>query len=127
MNCQDREPDLLLFGLGELSPWKHRQMARHLRSCARCRARQQELAALSGQIAEALRPPRDGAKRSEGPGAPQRPRMPRIALAPFVLMLVLTLLTLSVVGVWYLNVYRSTQRVSQDTSCRPGLPNDKCK
>jgi anti-sigma factor RsiW len=127
MNCQDREPDLLLFGLGELSPWKHRQMARHLYSCIRCRARQQELAALSGQVAEALRPPRDGTNRPQGPGAPQPLRVPRIALAPFVLMLALTLLTLSIVGVWYLKVYHSPQRVYQDTGCRPGLPNDRCK
>jgi anti-sigma factor RsiW len=127
MNCQDREPDLLLFGLDELPSWKRRQVARHLRSCARCRARQQELAMLSSRIADALQPPPDGTNSPWGAGMSQPIRLLRYGLAPLALALMLTLLTLSMMGIWYFETHHTAQSISKDAGCRPDLPNDRCK
>ncbi len=126
MTCRDRDSDLLLFGLGELPLWQRWRTALHLRTCARCRARQAELAQVSDQIAGALRPP-SGGGGAGGPGTriPVRPAVS--ALAPLMLLLVLSMFTLTLVAVWYAHSHWAIHQAAQDDGCRPDLPNDKCK
>jgi anti-sigma factor RsiW len=128
MTCQDRDQDLLLYGLGDLSPWERWQVTRHLRSCSRCRARQQELAALSGQIAAALKPPADGNGPTGGSGNPLWPLpLLRRAFSPLILAIVLSLLTIGVASVWYVRSHALAYHAAQDEGCRPDLLTDKCK
>lgn len=127
MTCEDRDPDLLLFGLGELPARQHRQVARHLRTCARCRARQKELAAVSVQIAEALRPPAagSGGPRGSGTAAPIRPGLH--ALSPLILILTLGFVLMSLFGVWYVRSHAPAHPGGTDEACRPDLRSDKCR
>src|ERR1041385_5165967 len=57
MTCEERDSELLLYGLGELSPLRRMVTAWHLSRCRRCQARQVHLASVSRQMAGALRPP----------------------------------------------------------------------
>jgi anti-sigma factor RsiW len=126
MKCQDRDPDLLLFGLGELAPGRHLRVFLHLSRCARCRTRQRELAVLSGRIADALRPPNDGGAGGTGirvrPADLMRPVLLRLWLA-----LVVSLLVLGGVGVWLLQSHAHSQSIRQEVACRPDLASDKCR
>lgn len=128
MICKDREPDLLLLGLGEISLWRRWQTAGHLRRCARCRVRQAELATVSRGIASALRPPAGNGGGGSGFPAASRPALlPGLASSPLFLALVLGLLTLSAVTVWYVRSHAATARSLQDDGCLPGLPSDRCR
>lgn len=127
MICPQRDPDLLLYRLGELSPWQRCRTALHLRSCARCRARLAQLATVSDQIADALRPPQDGTGPGSGPGTPVpvRPLLP--AFAPLLLLLLLGLLTVSVVTIRHFRARAAVHASARDEGCRPDLPSDQCR
>ncbi len=131
MKCHDRDPELLLFGLGELTPLQHLRVSRHLRGCARCRARQKELASLSGQIAAALRPPTGGTGGPGNAGTPERVttvvRILQPALTPLILAFILSLLMLGAVSVWHLRSHSAAHHVVKDEACRPDLPSDRCR
>ena len=128
MTCQDRDQKLLLYGLGDLSPWERWQVARHLRSCDRCRARQIELAALSGQIAAALKPPAAGSGPTAGSGNPMSPiPLLRRAFSPLILAIALSLLILGVASLWYVRSHALAHHTIQDEGCRPDLLSDKCR
>jgi anti-sigma factor RsiW len=127
MTCHDRDSDLLLLGLGELSFWPRLRIVRHLRSCPRCRARQAELTAVSGHIAGALRPPQGNGNIGRGPGAPIpiHPGLPGVST--LFLVLVLGVLTMTAVTIWYVRSHTAIHRSLQDDGCRPDLPNDLCR
>lgn len=129
MNCRNRDADLLLFGLGELSSWQRWKTALHLQTCARCRSRQSELASVSGRIASVLEPPGGHGGTRPGSGLPtaMRPALP--FLAPVVLFFILGALTVSVVSVWYFHsrAVAAPAQPSRDTGCRPDLHNDLCR
>ena len=126
MTCQDRDSDLLLFGLGELSPWQRRKIARHLRTCDRCRARQRELSATATQIGAALKPPMRGDGQPYA-RKPLRPTSQQPAFAPLIVALIIALVAVSAVGVWYIRSRAQARPVATDVGCLPGLSSDKCR
>jgi len=130
MTCQDRDQDLLLYGLGNLSPSERWRISRHLRSCVRCRRRLRELTALSGQIAAALTPPTEGPGPPGGPGKPM-PAGPLFwhGFAPLILVVTLSLLSIGLVGVWFVRSHALSRHATRirEEGCRPDLLSDKCR
>lgn len=127
MKCQDRDPNLLLFGLGNLSRWERWMIVRHLRGCARCRARQRQLAMLSRQIALALWPPGDRGGGTAGPGIPTRLNVTRSMLRPLLLALILSLLSLYYMNLRNVRAHAMACIALPRGACRPDLPNDRCR
>ena len=118
MNCKDRDPDLLFYGLGELSLMRKGVLSLHMLFCKECRKRQTELAMTSFQVSEGLKSPL-GSKLSTP------------ALFNFKLTLAVALCCVigvsSIVGttIWRLQSH-APQKIADD-GCRPDLPNDQCK
>lgn len=127
MTCQDRDPDLLLYGLGELSFPRRWQTAFHLQTCVRCRARQAELASVSAQISAALRPPNSGGGPGGAKPIPLSAPVVWSWLLPLVLVVALGVLTFSVARVWYIRSHPAAHAAAKDEGCRPDLPNDQCR
>jgi len=125
MKCEDRDPDLLLYGLGELplrEGWKN---ALHLMTCSRCRARQTSLIAANRHIAEALRP-------NAGEGGGGHPRAPlnrslRIWIAPYFLLAILGILMITAGVVGYVHSHSVSHATTKDDGCTPGLNSDQCR
>lgn len=123
MKCQERDTELLLYQLGELSFARHWAVNVHLITCERCRKRQQELAGVSGKIASALRNPTSS-------GAASRPISPLRSL-PIVSMLAM-LVVLVVLGIFIIGKISSrnnpvSNAVQKEDGCRPDITSDKCK
>ena len=111
--CMDREPDLLLLGLGELGPIRRAATRLHLRHCDACRTRQLELAATSRQIASVLMP------NSGGPstGGPSRGRP---AWTPLLVALTVSLLLVTGSLYWLVrgpSAARASTSVSAAETC----------
>jgi hypothetical protein len=131
MRCQDRDPYLLLFSLGDLSGWERWTLTRHLCGCRCCRARLRQLAALAAWVAQEIQPrqaqfdrelvPREG--RREWPLPPAR----QPALVSLLLVLTLGLLLIYSV-VWQNFQSHAPDRCAvPEVACRPDLPNDRCR
>lgn len=118
-NCKDREADLLLYKLGELSPTRRLATAWHLSRCPRCRERQARLAGVSAQFASVLAPP-NSTPSSLGRGW----RLPAWGVA---LILFIVLLFSAILVRITIERYIPKTAIPQDDGCRPGLPNDRCR
>lgn len=125
MSCRQRDTDLLLLCLGELAPIARLQAALHLRRCARCRGRADEMAAASRMIAGALAP--YGGETPDGPG---RPLASGAAwLGPWRLMRAafITAALLGLATSWFAWRHSAAIRPPVDDGCRPGLASDRCR
>lgn len=126
MTCQERDMNLLLLALNELPLRARLQTAGHLRSCARCRARQKELVGVSGQIAGVLQSPYSGGRGTPTPPSGILPGTGRLPLLPLLAVVISLLVLLG--AFWYMRAHTtSAPPAAQEDGCRPGLPNDRCK
>ncbi len=120
MTCHERDTELLLYGVGELSIWENALLSLHLLTCVSCRKRQGELADTSFKIASALKPE----SRTSGVSVLRFNPVATVAtLCALIVLLGTFIFTASV-------VYTRTRphAVQQtDDGCSPGLPNDRCK
>ncbi len=129
MMCEDRESDLLLFGLGEISLREGWKTALHVMTCPRCRARQKSLIAANQHIAEALRP-----NAGDGGGAHPRirrnpliDRLTRTGVGPLLLLALLAFLIVTVGIVSFEHSRAVGHSAVKDDGCTPGLRSDKCR
>jgi hypothetical protein len=121
MNCQERDANLLLLGLGELGAGKRLQTAFHLKRCPRCQARQAQLLNASGLMARTIR---TGSPVSSSPLPTVPPLSPMLT---WLLLLVIGAGILAVGSALYVHFSASPLPIIKDEGCRPGLPNDLCR
>jgi hypothetical protein len=122
MSCAEREPNLLLHGLGELPFWQSWLLSLHVERCGRCRAAQAKLLTASGRMAATLRPA----------GGPIRAARPAVTVAQGWLgmaALAIVVAGLLILGGIAVGRYGRgpAPAAQQDIPCRPDLPNDKCR
>lgn len=118
MTCHERDTELLLYGVGELSNWENMSLSLHLLTCATCRKRQGELADTSRKIALTL--------QSDSRTVDVLRFNPVSTLATLCALIIL-LGTLSLtVSVVYSRMHSHAVQQTDD-GCSPGLPNDRCK
>jgi len=129
MTCSDRDPDLLLSGLGELGVVQRLRVDQHLRRCPRCRARQAELLAVSAGIAGVVGFT-TAARRAFGEPRIHAPRLAHagwLGVGGLVLVLLASLTVVAVATAWYTHASRTSIGRAADQGCRPDLPNDLCR
>ena len=120
MTCHERDTELLLFGVGELSIWENMSLSVHLLTCANCRKRQSELADTSRKIAATLKPD----SRTAGVNVLKfNPVSTIVTLCALIVLLGTLIFTVSVV---YSRTHSHAAQQTDD-GCSPGLPNDRCK
>jgi hypothetical protein len=123
MTCSDREQDLLLQGVGELTLWQSLLLSLHTSRCERCRGTQARFLAASGRMAEALKPP-GGSARIVRRAAPA-------LLSWFVVACVAAAIGLLIVAGTAVAIRYGTSwgvgSTKPEVPCRPDLPNDKCR
>lgn len=120
MTCHERDTELLLYGVGELSIWGRTSLSLHLLTCASCRKRQGELAETSLQIASALKPD------SRIGGVKVLIFNPITTLATLCTLIILFGTFIFIASVVYSRTHAHAVQQTDD-GCSPGLPNDRCK
>ena len=128
MTCSDRDRDLLLLSHGRLTLGSRLLLENHLRGCASCRRRREEMAVVSRLIAAGLRDP------DMAPWAAPVPRLISGVWAARLLLVAAVALFLFGLGRLILRSVAPSSwgpghaaPAAQDDGCRPGLPSDRCR
>ena len=130
MTCSDRDRDLLLLAHGKLPLGSRLLLENHLRGCASCRRRREEMAAVSRLIAGGLRDPDMApwvAARARFTFGAWAARLLLVAAVAVFLFGLGRLILGSVAPSWPGSSGPGHAGPAQDDGCRPGLPNDRCR
>ncbi len=119
MNCFDREPDLLLYGLGQLPGWQQFHVAWHLLRCPECRTRQTQLMQASQEIARVVQP---------AGGTLPKPLASPLWTLKSVLLVVLTVVVIVATTICVVRSHSvASAPAPKDIGCSPGLSSDLCR
>ena len=125
MKCEDRDQNIVLRSLGELSFPQQLRLDFHLVLCKRCRLHQMEMKNVSGMMAQSMKAP-----ATPFPVKIQRPayRLSRLSPAGSVMLAAAAMAWfLSIGAVVVVRTIYQPQHIQRDDGCRPDLPNDKCR
>ena len=124
MMCKDRDTDLLLYKLGDISTLQRMSVAFHVLTCSRCRTRMGDLESASTRLRTALRPQAGAAPltRQIAPGM-------RFALATLIVALFASIAfaAVRVLNPVHKPAHRSHHVRSPNDGCSPDLPTDQCR